>query len=341
MKSIVFMSVCAALAVALPVIAIAQAAPRFDFPPVGGYQVLRGDFHMHTINSDGRATTRERIEESKRLGYDVVAITDHSNMKSWRVEKYVAEQLGLIVIRGHESGMNGKEHYVVLGVDDAYAAVDGHRWADQPGQDTAFYQDQMKYVADHGGLIIWAHPHVGLRDCTIWGAEQGYIQGLELKNEVVGAGWNTANSHGTDWYPFALEWAMKYDLAVFANSDVHWTRDETSPVTLLLVTERTAKGTMDAIRARRTVAWFNGMLWGRKELLSQLLSGMVTAKRSGTTLTLSNASPVALRGSSGDTTVDLPAYGSAEVPAGSGEVRLKWTNVWYGLSDNLELTYGK
>ncbi len=338
MKFSVLLPVSLAIAFALPVLVL--AAPRFDFPPMGKYQVLRGDFHMHTINSDGRATTHERIEESKRLGYDVVAITDHGNMKSWRIEKSVAEQLGLIVIRGHESGMKGKEHYVVLSVDDPYAAVDGHKWADQPGQETAFYQDQMKYVSDHGGLIIWAHPHVGLRECTIWGAENGFIQGLELKNEVVGTGWNTANSHGTHWYPFALEWAMKYDLAVFANSDVHSTRDENSPVTLLLVIERTAKGTMDAIRARRTIAWFNGMLWGRQELLSQLIGAMVTAKRSDAKTTLSNTSPVALKGSIADTSFELPAYGSVDLPAASGAVTVKWTNVWYGLSDNLEMTYG-
>jgi DNA polymerase (family 10) len=39
---------------------------------------LRGDLHMHTTATDGRATLEEMAEAGRALGYEYVAITDHS-----------------------------------------------------------------------------------------------------------------------------------------------------------------------------------------------------------------------------------------------------------------------
>ena len=39
---------------------------------------IRGDLHMHTIETDGRATLEELVEHSSALGYEYIAITDHS-----------------------------------------------------------------------------------------------------------------------------------------------------------------------------------------------------------------------------------------------------------------------
>ena len=39
---------------------------------------VRGDLHMHTTATDGRATLREMAEAAAALGYEYIAITDHS-----------------------------------------------------------------------------------------------------------------------------------------------------------------------------------------------------------------------------------------------------------------------
>jgi DNA polymerase (family 10) len=39
---------------------------------------IRGDLHMHTRESDGRGTLEEMAEAAKALGYEYLAITDHS-----------------------------------------------------------------------------------------------------------------------------------------------------------------------------------------------------------------------------------------------------------------------
>jgi DNA polymerase (family 10) len=39
---------------------------------------MRGDIHMHTNETDGKATLREMAEAAAALGYEYIAITDHS-----------------------------------------------------------------------------------------------------------------------------------------------------------------------------------------------------------------------------------------------------------------------
>ena len=39
---------------------------------------IRGDLHMHTTETDGRASLEEMAEAARALGYEYIAITDHS-----------------------------------------------------------------------------------------------------------------------------------------------------------------------------------------------------------------------------------------------------------------------
>lgn len=55
-----------------------EAAIHGGFPPIIGRGDIRGDLHMHTTYSDGADTLREMVAASCRLGYEYIAITDHS-----------------------------------------------------------------------------------------------------------------------------------------------------------------------------------------------------------------------------------------------------------------------
>ena len=55
------------------------------FPKVKGMNVYKGDFHTHTIYSDGEVTPDARVIEAWRDGLDIIAITDH--MEYRRVER--------------------------------------------------------------------------------------------------------------------------------------------------------------------------------------------------------------------------------------------------------------
>jgi len=55
---------------------------------------IRGDLHMHTTATDGRATLEEMAQAARALGYDYIAITDHSKAQAMNFgldEKRVVE----------------------------------------------------------------------------------------------------------------------------------------------------------------------------------------------------------------------------------------------------------
>jgi DNA polymerase (family X) len=55
-----------------------EAAEKNELPHLVDLKHIRGDLHMHTRESDGRATLEEMAEAARELGYEYVAITDHS-----------------------------------------------------------------------------------------------------------------------------------------------------------------------------------------------------------------------------------------------------------------------
>lgn len=55
-----------------------DAADRGALPMLVGDMHIRGDLHMHSTWSDGRDTIAAMVAASQQLGYEYVAITDHS-----------------------------------------------------------------------------------------------------------------------------------------------------------------------------------------------------------------------------------------------------------------------
>jgi DNA polymerase (family 10) len=75
-----------------------EAAKTGKLPKLAGYDSIRGDLHMHTSYSDGVNTPEEMIQAAIKMGYEYVAITDHSKsehiahgMEEKRLAKYIAE----------------------------------------------------------------------------------------------------------------------------------------------------------------------------------------------------------------------------------------------------------
>jgi DNA polymerase (family 10) len=55
-----------------------EAAQRNTLPKLVQLADMRGDLHMHTTETDGKDTLREMAEAAAALGYEYIAITDHS-----------------------------------------------------------------------------------------------------------------------------------------------------------------------------------------------------------------------------------------------------------------------
>ncbi len=55
-----------------------EAAEQGRLPKLVELGDIRGDLHMHTVESDGRVTLEEMAQAAKVMGYEYIAITDHS-----------------------------------------------------------------------------------------------------------------------------------------------------------------------------------------------------------------------------------------------------------------------
>ncbi len=70
---------------------------------------IRGDLHMHTTATDGRATLEEMAEAARALGYEYVAITDHSKAiaMAFGLDERRVVEFAATVRRINESGNLG------------------------------------------------------------------------------------------------------------------------------------------------------------------------------------------------------------------------------------------
>jgi DNA polymerase (family 10) len=55
-----------------------EAAAEHRLPKLVSLDQIRGDLHMHTTETDGRASLEEMAEAAHQTGYEYIAITDHS-----------------------------------------------------------------------------------------------------------------------------------------------------------------------------------------------------------------------------------------------------------------------
>jgi DNA polymerase (family 10) len=53
-------------------------AARGELPTLVSFETIRGDLHMHSTWSDGRDTIEAMVQECRSIGYQYLAITDHS-----------------------------------------------------------------------------------------------------------------------------------------------------------------------------------------------------------------------------------------------------------------------
>jgi DNA polymerase (family X) len=102
-----------------------EAARNGELPDLVTQDDIRGDLHMHTIASDGRNTIAEMAEAARDIGYEYIAITDHSASHGFNNDvqpdelKRQIEQIrkldieGITVLAGTESNVlpNGSLDY--------------------------------------------------------------------------------------------------------------------------------------------------------------------------------------------------------------------------------------
>jgi predicted metal-dependent phosphoesterase TrpH len=249
---------------------------------------LIGDFHMHTVFSDGAVWPETRIDEAWTDGLDVIAITDHDvyrpnkenliadNNTPFKIVSKYANEKNIMLIQAIEiTRKMPPGHFNALFVTDGNVPElnDTSRLALMPA---------IEKIHDQGAVIIWNHPGWAAqqKDTVRWFdihqtlADKGWLNGIEIFNF-------------NEFYPVALHWALTKNLAPFANSDIHdplrWTYSPVvnfiRPMTLVFAKERTEKSIREAMLEKRTVAWFNGHIAGSGELLGKLFDKSLKIQR--------------------------------------------------------------
>lgn len=149
-----------------------EAAEKRELPALIELKNVRGDLHMHTTETDGKATLQEMVEAARSRGLEYVAITDHT--KSTRVangmdekrlesqiqtiEKLKRKTTGITILKGTECDIlaDGKldlSDTVLEQLDLVVVSIHSH-FNQSPQEIT----DRLERAFSNPHVKIFAHP---------------------------------------------------------------------------------------------------------------------------------------------------------------------------------------
>ena len=252
------------------------------FPDVNGFKVLKCDFHMHTVFSDGNVWPTERVIEAYNEDLDVIAITDHLEIqrhkqdlttsanlnRSFEIAQEIAKKHDILVIKGTEiTRVVPPGHSNAIFIKDAnplFNPTKNEKPAAAEGYDTA-----VNMAVEQGGFVFYNHPFHNLADDKVVMPEmvdklikEGKIKGLEVIN-------------GDRFSREGFNWAIARNLTLISNSDVHTSMPlalsnhdvDHRAMTLVLAKDRSLEAVREALDNKRTLMWWRDNLIGRKNVL--------------------------------------------------------------------------
>jgi len=260
-----------------------QTATRTEFktPDIPNVQVMKCDFHTHTVFSDGQVWPSFRVEEAWKNGLDAIALTDHLEYaphkddlvhdlnRAYEIGEYTAQAYDIIVIRGAEITRDMPPgHLNAIFLKDANALK------------TDTWREAVKAAVDQGAYVFWNHPG--------WKKQQPdeIARWYDEHTEMLEKGW----MHGIEvvnykfYYPNVHEWCKEKNLAMIGNSDIHSTvhndfeQDGHRPLTLVFTKERSKESIKQALHAGHSVAYFRDDLIGPEKWLNALLEHSLVRK---------------------------------------------------------------
>lgn len=256
-----------------------------NIPNVNGLIVLKCDFHMHTVFTDGHVWPNVRVQEAWKEGLDAISFTEHveytphstdvkvSNLRSHELAENLAAENNLILIKGTEVTRNTPPgHFNALFIQD-----DKNLIADRASE---LDEKAIQAVVDQKSFIFWNHPG--------WKATQ--IQGSYEWIPFVEKMFQEKNLHGIEvvngfgFHKKALDWALDRNLTVIGNTDIHnliahdydiEREGVHRTMTLVMAKDRSAASIREALEKGNTVAWSSNYLFGKEENVRNLFNASV------------------------------------------------------------------
>ena len=246
-------------------------------PDIAGYKVIKGDFHMHTVNSDGNVNVALRVEEAWEEGLDVIAITEHISHTPGEKDENLsynqavreANRRGITLVKGGEVAFGAFGHANFIFAEDL------NRFQ------TNDWRTAFREAKEQGAFIFWNHPGWNVpkiedewREAHSYLFENDMLHGIEIFCEL-------------EYYPVAADWCYEKGLAFIANSDSHYpmvrlydfNNVRYRPMTFILARDNSLEAIKEAIMDRRTIAYYFGRMTGKKEYLSELVDKSLSVEK--------------------------------------------------------------
>ncbi len=215
----------------------------------GGASWLKGNFHMHTTESDGRLSPSEAVRLYKEAGYDFVALSDHRKVNS---EK---EEDGFLVLSGAEwdtGDVNRFPVYHILGIGMERPMRPIYRRAADIFHRAPLPQEIIGAIREAGGIAILAHPAWSVMTPEEIFDLRG-LSGAEIYNTFSGLPWNPDRADSSEYFDI---WAKNgCFIPCFGGDDAHhYNGEETKCHTRVGARELNRKGILKAVKAGRIYA---------------------------------------------------------------------------------------
>lgn len=268
---------------------INEARLPLYLPEIEGYTLLKCDFHMHTIFSDGSVWPTTRVEEAFREGLDAISITEHFEfrninrkdvntdnlMREYEIAGKKANELGIILIPGLEITREVPTgHLNMLFINDPSPLVQFVN-KDNP-RDPSNIEEILTAGKKLGAFIFWNHPAYQAPNGAEWTPiqqslyEKGLIMGIEIINSSM-------------YVPVVHQWADEKGLTKMANSDQHGSfriRDGYHrAMTIVFAKNRSVEAIKEALIKKQTVGYAYNHLYGEQKLLNPVFQKSLIVKR--------------------------------------------------------------
>ena len=301
--------------------AFAYTTNKIVIPDVKGYKTLKGDFHIHTIFSDGKVWPETRVSEAVWEGLDILAITDHIDTRArkwikngiissecdsdtpYKLARKAAARKELILISGGElsRGLPTGHTNVLFTKNNEQIVIEAEKFNNDNAKAT---KAGLNEARKQGAFIMWNHPHwyKYSPNETVIGPvhekflKKGYFDAIEVYNAECG------------YSPEAHDWCLKYNLAIMGCSDTHdlmfnkidYMGGGHRVVTLVFAKERNAESVREAMDEKRTAVYADDMVFGREQELKPLFDACIQVKdvkwsKKGVSCTLENVSSIPVR----------------------------------------------
>ena len=243
-----------------------------------GLQWVSTDLHIHTVFSDGAVWPSIRVEEARREGLDLIAMTEHLEYQPHAADIPHPDRNRSYKIA---SGMlkEGENLQVINGSEITREMPPGHINAVFVKDANALLQKDslsgIQAANQQQAFVFWNHPNwdahrkdgiARLEPFHVYLIENKLLHGIEVVNE-------------TTFSEEALQIALDNELTILGTSDIHGLTDWAHhiqqgghrPMTFVQVENRTPESLKKALFEGKTIVWYEDLLVGKEMHLKELV----------------------------------------------------------------------